>query len=149
MSPTEVRKKLSIIIALKKEIKVLEMQIEELNVAAEGAGGFKTEFIPLTGYVESKVENIVIKIIEKKEYLERKGLELLERETEGEQLIDLLPDKYSTHRTVLRLKYVLQKSLSNIATMLNYSERQIKRYEWNAVCMISKIFNSLQKEIVN
>lgn len=139
MKPVEVRRKLRSIRSLKKEIEVIKMGIEELRTRAESAGaGFKTEYVPLTGYVTSKIEDLVAKIIERSEKLEKKQAKLLETEEEAERLLDLVEDDQSTVRSVLRMRFMYGYTLEQVGNCLHYSINGVKKIEWKGCCIIAK-----------
>lgn len=139
MKPVEVRRRLRSIRSLKKEIEVIKMGIEELRTRAESAGaGFKTEYVPITGYVTSKIEDLVAKIVERTEKLERKQLKLVEAEEEAERLLDLVEDEQSIVRSVLRMRYLYGCTLEQVGEQLHYSYSGIKKIEWKGCCIIAK-----------
>lgn len=139
MKPTEVRSKLRAIRSLKKEIEIIKMGIEELRTRAESAGaGLKTEYVPLTGYVTSKIEDLVAKIVERTQRLEKKQLRLLNAEEEAERLLDSIEDEQSIVRSVLRMRYLNGYTLEQVGNCLHYSINGVKKIEWRGCCMIAQ-----------
>lgn len=137
MSPKEVKRKLKSIKSIRFEIAALTEQIARMEANAEYSGGFKES--GMGGSANgNKVEEGLTRLMEYREKLQQKRIDLVEAETRAEGLLDYLRPEESKYRTVLRYRFILCKTQEETANIMNYHWRQLQRVEWFACCLIAR-----------
>lgn len=137
MSPKDVKRKLKSIKSIRCEIAALDEQIARMEANAEYSGGFKKS--GMGGSANgNKVEEGLTRLMEYREKLQQKRLDLIKAESEAEGLIDLLSPSESKYSTVLRYRFILCKTQEETANLLHYHWRYLQKTEWVAICIIAK-----------
>lgn len=112
---------------IKTKLVVLKEELEDIQ-AKLGAQGIKYDTEPSGNGDDERQAHLVYKLIEAKDRLVLKQLELLEKENEIRETLFLLQDARQIQ--VLYLRYFKLMRWQEIEELLHYSDRRIK--EWHA-----------------
>ncbi len=137
MSPKDVKRKLKSIKSIRYEMAALDEQIARMEANVEYSGGFKESGMGGSSG-GNKQEEALAKLMEYRERLEQKRLDLIHAESEAEELIDYLKPEESKYAAVLRNRFILCKTQEETADVMHYHWRQLQRMEWLACWLIAK-----------
>ena len=112
-------------LSIKRELRQLQERIEELQHAKEDIKSPTWSDMPRGGHEnQSKIETVLILLEEQQEMYFDKYKELLEVQKDIEELIKYLEP---IEREVMRYKYFEGKTFEEIALMINFSYRTVRR----------------------
>lgn len=112
-------------LSIKRELRQLQERIEELQHAKEDIKSPAYSDMPRGEHDnQSKIETVLILLEEQQEMYLDKYKELLEMQKDIEELIKCLEP---IEREVMRYKYFEGKTFEEIALMINFSYRTVRR----------------------
>lgn len=111
---------------MKKKIEAIQADILRLEAAATDCSPNLTGMPRNPSPSNSRMADIVCKIIERKDELKKKAEELAQLSVEIQLSISQLEN--ADHRTVLYKRYIESEAWQDIAITMGYSERQIYRF---------------------
>ena len=119
-------KELSQLYWLKKEIRRDQERLEELRVLARSPSGPNLSGMKVQGgKQESKLEKIVLQIVELEEMLSEKQIRSIEQQLELERYIETIPESYL--RTIFGYRFIDGMTWPQIAIQMSTTEDSVKK----------------------
>ncbi len=113
---------------LKKEIMLLQEEIERLRASLQSAA--KLDGLPRSNYVVDRSANVVAKILDLEAQLHKNLRDIIELRGEIERCIEGLP---ADQRLLMRLRYIEGKRWEMIVVDMNYAWAQVHRIHVRAL----------------